>query len=155
MAVLSEMLNEEFEAFRKRVSTVLASIFSAPIHFFEHGSAPNEGSRVLCTVEHAHLHVVPTSAVVLDQLGSGFTWRKLGSGISALQEQRPSGEYLYYESPAGECFLAVAETFESQYMRRIFTETLRTGDWNWRHNPQPAEVDKTFRAVSLAFGAAF
>jgi len=137
LAVLPNTVHQEFDAFRKRVSVLLVSLFRAPIHFFEHGSAPQEGSRVLCTVEHAHLHLVPTSAVVLDQLVGRQPWRILASGLSGLQKERPSGEYLYYESPEGERFLATGEAFESQYMRRIFAAALGAKDWNWRDNPQP------------------
>src|SRR5687767_7682147 len=48
----------EFRAIKELLQDLLQRAFGAPVHCFEHGSSP-ANSRVLCTVDHAHLHFVP------------------------------------------------------------------------------------------------
>jgi ATP adenylyltransferase len=150
MACLPQNLCAEFEDFKGNLSRVLGSLFRAPIHYFEHGSPP-ESSRVLCTVDHAHLHLVPTDVTVLDILLEDMNWQKIQPHIASLRSVVRPGEYLYYESPLSEAFIAQADFVESQYMRRVFSNALGCGnEWNWRTNPRPFQVDHTFHAISEA-----
>ena len=148
MACVSPLDTDELDSFRRRLSGALGTIFHAPVHLFEHGSSPRS-SRVLCTVDHAHLHLVPTNIRVLNHLLRDSHWGRIEPALYGLRRSAPQGEYLYYESPEGDAFLAERRTFESQYIRRLFAEALGLGAaWNWREHPQADEVDATFRALS-------
>ncbi|MBE0542400.1 MAG: HIT domain-containing protein [Verrucomicrobia bacterium] len=150
LACLAEDLRAEFEDFKKSLSNVLGSVFHAPIHYFEHGSPP-ESPRVLCTVDHAHLHLVPAEVKVSELLLQGMNWERIDEGLANLQSAVTAEEYLYYESPSSEAFISRAGSCESQYMRRVFSQALgRIDEWNWRTNPRPGQVDQTFRVISEA-----
>jgi diadenosine tetraphosphate (Ap4A) HIT family hydrolase len=150
MACLPQELWVEFQNIKENLSNLLGSLFHSPIHYFEHGSPP-QSSRVLCTVDHAHLHLVPADVEVLDLLSQSVSWRTMQPSISSLQNAVCADEYLYYESPWSKAFIARGDSFESQYMRRVFAKALGCmDDWNWRTNPRPLQVDCTFRVISEA-----
>ena len=150
LACLPHTLWAEYDKFKKRLSNVLGSLFHASSHCFEHGSPP-ESSRVLCTVDHAHLHLVPTEAKVSELLLEDMSWQKVQLSIADIRSAVRPGEYLYYESPLSEAFIAQPGSIESQYMRRVFSNALGfRNEWNWRTNPRPLQVDHTFRAISEA-----
>ena len=48
----------EYRRLKAEMWQRLAELYDAPIHVFEHGVAAS-GERTLCTVDHAHVHLVP------------------------------------------------------------------------------------------------
>jgi len=65
---------------------------------FEHG-CDSLGLRVPCTVDHAHLHLVPTAADIVVDLPADRHWICAEGGIGAIAPIAGDGEYLYYEAP--------------------------------------------------------
>ena len=99
IARLDEEVAAELLQFKSYLRAVLRRIFEAPVHCFEHGSGSTT-RRILCTVEHAHLHFVPAGVDVLDTLLAHGTWIEiLDEGLTALQNVVGGDEYLYYENP--------------------------------------------------------
>jgi diadenosine tetraphosphate (Ap4A) HIT family hydrolase len=142
----------EFAAIKSKLRKLLWRVFEAPVHCFEHGSA-SATSRVLCTVDHAHLHFVPSGVDVLHTLRSQGDWVEIRSSLDSLSATVGEKEYLYYETPEGRSFVAKGGPagFESQYLRRIFAAALhRLGDWDWRRDLRIDEVDQTFRDLVAA-----
>lgn len=141
----------ELQALRRSLSGVLSTLYQAPVHQFEHGS-PAGNPKVLCTVDHAHLHFLPTSVNIQPRLSEDSRWAPCPGGLERLASSTSGKEYMFYESPTGNTWFAVSvEGFESQYLRRLFAEeTGMSANWNWRENPQPASVNETFRKL-LAF----
>lgn len=133
----------EWLAARDAFRAALAQRFGAEVHLFEHGMAPG-GDRIVCTVDHAHLHFLP--------LPSGFD-----AGVGSWPECDPAElaartngrEYVYYEAPGGTARLLVAEEgqpIESQYMRKLVAAGLgRAAHWNWRTDPDARAADRTWR----------
>jgi ATP adenylyltransferase len=151
-AGLDPQLSSEFKNFKALVSARMKSIFAAPIHYFEHGSS-SAGDRVICTVDHAHLHLVPMSVEIVTVLLSDKRWKQVTSDLLELRVRTAADEYLYYEDPNGAAFLACAGRFrfDSQHMRKIFAEALgKPDDWNWRDRPRPDEAERTFKALAAA-----
>src|ERR1044072_1632122 len=53
----------ECSAIKRHITDVLRHIYNKRVHCFEHGNAQNS-ERPVCSVEHAHLHFVPTNIEV-------------------------------------------------------------------------------------------
>lgn len=121
----------------------LLSKFALPIHAFEHGNSAT-GTRVVCTVDHAHLHFIPADVNLNNHL-SRYQWVAVSGSLRDITKGR---EYLYYETPSGERLLTTGDgaTFPSQYLRRAFADALGVGNrWNWREDPA---VEITRRTLS-------
>jgi len=152
MACLQAECTGDYQVFKERLISTLECLFDAPVHCFEHGSAGNS-SRIICSVDHAHLHLLPARVDVWESLHEQFHWVSISPSLDELRATTLEREYLYYESPNREAFVTFSESgeFESQYMRRLFAKALgRTQEWNWRENPFPAEVDRSFRILFSA-----
>ncbi len=151
-ACLPEALEEEYEPVRSRLVELLKSAFSEDVHVFEHGTDA-ECSHIPCSVEHAHQHFVPANIDIWDALRDGIEWRSIGSDIDSLRQAVQGREYLYYRTPNSRTVLAIAEKhpFESQYIRRVFAQTLgKPDEWNWRVHPLPQAIETTFTILSSA-----
>lgn len=147
IAALPSTLVPKYTAFKDEVVKTLSTVFGGPIHSFEHGGASNS-TRLICTVEHAHLHLLPAPEAVSRIVLKTLCWSRVGS-VEEMAEATRGGEYLSYEAPSGQLFVAKQEDpFESQLMRKIFASALHKGDsWNWRDDPKTIEVEATFVAL--------
>jgi diadenosine tetraphosphate (Ap4A) HIT family hydrolase len=136
-AALPRELHPGFEDLKQRLTGLLCATYGGPVHYFEHGMA-SRGGRVVCTVEHAHLHAVPSFVDVWHCLNSEAGWEAVNSGLDNLKLAVGGLEYLYYELPDGKRYIcrALPGEFESQYLRRIFARELGSPDkWDWRECP--------------------
>ncbi len=133
----------------------LAIATGLPIHAFEHGSSSVEGGRVACSVEHAHLHLVPAAVEIRPRLRELLDWTRLEIGTSALRDTADGREYLFYEAPDGERMLATTESgFDSQLLRIVLAEALgRPESWNWREHPARLKVEKTVSLLETSLVA--
>lgn len=138
-AALPHTFQKEFRSVTEEITELLERTYHQHVHFFEHGMA--SGSyRTVCTVEHAHLHIVPTAADVIENVTEHPNWQVIEGDVAGSDMITGGAEYLYYRSPAGigRIALAVADGFDSQYLRRIFAAALGKADsWNWRREPAP------------------
>jgi hypothetical protein len=122
------------------------------IHVFEHGAGRADGKTV-CTVDHAHLHLVPARVDVLPRLLREYHWQEVAPGFGDLSAAAGVGEYLYYQTPSSRCFVLPARetAFESQYLRRVFVEAIdRRREWNWRRDLRIGEVEEAYRRLAAA-----
>ena len=104
------------------------------------------GDRVVCTVEHAHMHFVPLPAGFDAGLDDG--WIAFDGSLEVLRQLSGGAEYVLYESPAGAAHLlkGTARGIESQHMRRLIAGALSPGaHWNWRTAPDAPSADQTWR----------
>lgn len=148
-ACLPRVFEDEYQAIRTQVSELLEATFGEEVHLFEHGTDA-KCSRILCSVDHAHQHFIPTDADVWDALHSDIEWEFISLGISSLKRVTKGREYLLYHSPENPTIIAVApkDGFESQYIRRVFADALgRSDQWNWRAHPHPLDIEETFAVL--------
>jgi diadenosine tetraphosphate (Ap4A) HIT family hydrolase len=141
--------DRELAWLRATLTRALHDLYRTDVHCFEHGTAP-ESSRILCTVAHAHLHLVPATVDITEALMTDGEWTELEDGLASLQSAVGTAEYLYYEAPHGVRMvrLADSERIPSQYMRRLFASALgRPHAWDWRVEPDVAQVDQAFREI--------
>lgn len=152
LACVPPKLNDEFQQLKKHLTRILEDLYQGPVHCFEHGSARLTG-RILCTVDHAHLHFLPVDVEIWRFLGNELEWTPVESSLLSLSRTIGDSEYLFYESPDGRAATALPtdDGFESQYLRRVFCKALgREYEWNWRDTPQPIDVHLTFRSIFAA-----
>jgi len=146
-------MSAEWDWLSRRLATTLETLYSAPIHRFEHGSGA-DGSHIACTVDHAHFHFLPARVDVLAELLGDSIWEATSSDISSWTHAAGDQEYLYYESYTGAALLAAKQgRYKSQHMRQIFARALG-GDleWNWRTSPKPHIADQMYRDIAQAMG---
>jgi diadenosine tetraphosphate (Ap4A) HIT family hydrolase len=127
------------------VAATLLRSLGLPVHRFEHGSSMY-GARVACSVEHAHLHMVPSQLDVMPAMSGLAAWQRVGPGPQGLRKAIGTAEYLFYESPDGERLAAPAPAggFPSQLLRRLFADEAGEHEtWNWRRHPAREKVQAT------------
>ena len=144
-AELPARLDAVFTRVKSELQSRLAALYDAEVHVFEHGVAAG-GTRTLCTVDHAHMHLVPLPRALADVTPAG-RWVPCEASLSDLRARAAGQEYIYYESAAGERRLRAADTeLESQFMRKVIAERLGTpGRWDWRVDPEPSAADAAWR----------
>jgi len=131
---VSATLREELQGIVARARSRIADRHEAPFPFlFEHG--PGDGPYPGCCVSHAHIHMIPLVAPVMNWLHvaiDGELRRGSGDVIETLSTVRSS--YLYYQNADGEDF--VISDLESpvprQFIRQAVGRFLGIRHWNWK-----------------------
>jgi diadenosine tetraphosphate (Ap4A) HIT family hydrolase len=147
-AQIPSTLEAEFDGMKKRLSSLLRRTYGRRVHCFEHGSA-KKARQPLCTVEHAHIHFVPTDVEIWPDIENKFEWHAQ-KDIGTLTEIVGEMEYLWYESPEGLSVVTsgIEGTFESQYLRKVFAKAVGLDDaWNWRDFPRSEVVTETYATM--------
>lgn len=121
-----------------------------PVHIFEHGSSAT-GARVACSIEHAHIHLVPAAVDIGPRLDRVAEWRQYDGGLDELMRATGGLEYLFYRAPTGEAWVATTLTgFPSQALRQIFAVELGAASkWDWRRYPAIENITAT---ISMFIG---
>jgi diadenosine tetraphosphate (Ap4A) HIT family hydrolase len=130
------------------LAAALADVYDQPVHRFEHGSA-RCGSTVACSVEHAHLHLVPTAADPWPLIRNAGPWVALRNG--GLADSVGDREYLLYEQPDGHrrVWITGEAPIASQLMRQAFATAIGIPElWDWRVHPRTGDIRSTFSRVS-------
>ena len=137
---------------RRQVHYKLEATFG-PVISFEHGPrAP--GSAAGCSVDHAHLHVVPVAGSVFDitrRLAPKLSWESVTTMEAAWDSIDAEDAYVAIEQE-GDCWLARdrADRIPSQLFRQAIAELTGDSEWNWRTEPQVGTVDLTIRTLASA-----
>lgn len=96
---------------------------------FEHGAATFTRNAGAC-IEHAHLHVVPTSIDLAPQL-TDMRFEQQDNSLWIDQLEANAG-YLYYENQRAEKYLALVDRCAQQYFRRKLSQAVEPATpWNW------------------------
>ena len=143
-AHLDDALHDEFASMKRTLRASLQELYGGEVHVFEHGMA-GEGNRVLCTVDHAHMHFLPMRAMDLDVEGVVFD-----GSLAELRRISGGNEYVLYESPGGEARVRVENGIESQYMRRIVANAIGREEWNWRELANARAADAAWRRFTAS-----
>lgn len=151
-AALSSRYDVEFDEVVGKLRHMLRQLYEAPIHLFEHGMA-GDGSRMLCSVDHGHLHFVPARVSIRAALEM-YPRIVVGDGLAGLRDAVSSEEYVFYEDPDGVRYVIRSRDhqFESQFLRQVFAKELgRPSEWNWREHLNPEETLETYETLVAAF----
>jgi ATP adenylyltransferase len=125
-----------------------------PLTWFEHG--PKEaGSEVGCSIDHAHMHLVPLGDINLVHAAETHLGGTRFAPIEAFDDIRDAirydRSYLYIRLPDGTQWLASSNSIPSQSLRRaIAIEQGRAEEWDWNDSPGHDLLTETIaRATSL------
>lgn len=146
-ADLPARLDGEFARVKAELRAQLGALYDAEVHVFEHGVSA-VGTRTLCTVDHAHMHLVPLPRGLADVgVAREKSWLPCEESLSDLRARAAGREYVYYETAAGVARLRAADQeIESQFMRRVIARRLGKPDrWDWRADPGAAAADTAWR----------
>jgi len=148
--------SQELRDFRLEVADRITRLFPGmPIRMFEHG-ANRDDSLVGCGVNHAHLHLVPTTLSLAPHFpDSSERLRWIQANVSSLAHVSEGREYLFYSddalTPEASGQVAIVKTPISQYFRRAFAASLgKESEYDYRLFSNRANGDLTiglFRQV--------
>jgi diadenosine tetraphosphate (Ap4A) HIT family hydrolase len=130
LGAMSVDLHEEFELVTKEAEAALTALYGGVIKF-EHG-AHSKGCAGSC-VDHAHLHLVPTTADLHPMLSQHFSWSAC-RGISDLAERYNSQRsYLFYEDAEGCARMYDVTALPTQFLRAAVARQVGKLDkYDWR-----------------------
>ena len=144
-AVLPPSLIEEMDCLKRAVARVVAQEF-APGWAFEHGPAAHKRA-VGCGVDHAHVHVVPLRFDLVEAATPFLPYdvRFRPGTMETCREYILRGyDYLYAESPTGDCVVAGSPRFGSQVFRKAIAHRYRKfKEYRWSNYPQFDNVSVT------------
>lgn len=145
-AEIPRELHAEHDAVKATVRSLLREVYGRDVHVFEHGTG-RASDRTLCTVDHAHTHLVPLPDTAIRHTLSLNEWVPFDGTLGTLASLTSGHEYVAYEEPDGTARVRVAiGGVESQYMRRVVARCLgKVDDWNWRVAPDARAADATWR----------
>lgn len=142
-AEVDPALDAEYRRVLAFVSGRLSAVFEPNVLVFEHGMATD--GRTVCTVDHAHLHLVPLP-VGVDVPANG--WPSFGGSLRDLRARCEGREYIWSQAAGrpARVLTTSEQPLESQYMRRVVAEAIaRPARWDWRATPDPGAADATWR----------
>ena len=144
--------SEEFSLVYEQLRHVLSMSYGRCV-FFEHGirKAGSGG----CGIEHAHMHALPADgAKVLSVLQQSFSGHRVNSVTDADGVLSRGSSYLYCDGDSGERYVFEAPCIPSQYMRKLFSESLGKEQWDWRIAGYEPSLVATLRTLSSEFAVA-
>lgn len=150
IGALPQGLVPEFQWVKGKTAELIATQFGEPC-IFEHGPS-SAGLKVGCSVDHAHLHVVPFSGdlarLVTSFMPDGAGWRP--ADVQACVNAYRAGEnYLYFEQPLGSGFISIHPAFGSQVFRRAIALQLgKPHEFDWRQYPNHSTIQATVEALA-------
>jgi len=141
---------QELQSVKLSVGHLLKAKYGS-VCTFEHGpSKPNK--KVGCSVDHAHLHMVPISFDLV-QAAAAFMPQD-ASWVDARPEScraafGSGNDYLYVEQPIGCGRIAVHSGFGSQVLRKAIAAGIGKLDRSsWRDYPEIEVVARTIQTLS-------
>jgi diadenosine tetraphosphate (Ap4A) HIT family hydrolase len=161
LGALSQELHVELDRLRNEVSFALGE-FYGPVKVFEHGPArPNQS--VGCSVDHAHLHLVPTQIGLMEGAKAVFPeplkWEP-ASNIQEIASLYQAGlPYLYVEETPGNGYITTHPHLPSQAFRKVIANGIgRSEQYDWRQFQETANILATVkrfqRRTAISLGKA-
>jgi len=150
VGALPQSLFPEFQSVKEETVELITSQFGKSC-IFEHGPS-SAGSKVGCSVDHAHLHVVPFSAdlarLTASFMPDGASWQP--ADVQTCIKAFDAGQnYLYFEQPAGTGFISVHPAFGSQIFRKAIALQLgKPHEFDWRQYPNHSAIQTTVQALA-------
>jgi diadenosine tetraphosphate (Ap4A) HIT family hydrolase len=150
MGALSNDLANELDLLKAEIGSVLERRYGH-LCIFEHGpSLPN--SHIGCSVDHAHLHLVPIDfdlfEAVAPYLPPGTKW-STATWEDCRAAHHRGKDYLYLEQPIGNGRIAVHSAFGSQLFRKAIAARLGVPkQFNWREHFHVENIERTIKSLS-------
>jgi diadenosine tetraphosphate (Ap4A) HIT family hydrolase len=130
MSHLASYQIQEVRALLLRVGNVLRQAYGKSVIAFEHGLCDPSVSGE-CSVDHAHLHVLPFDGPLASRFSQTFQVTALDSLTDLPDAITSREEYLLLIDGEGRCLLAFPSGPTRQYFRRAISEATGQPMWNW------------------------
>jgi len=149
---IPETYYPELENFLDKTTNVVSSVYGPDILVFEHGPklSCHKGGGCL---DHAHLHLVPTSVDVMDFLNKIFKPKKINS-LDKLKKifKKQKSSYLFLIDQSKKRYVIEPTIpIPSQYIRQIIASKMGVKNWDWRINPDRKTFIKTIKRLKNKF----
>ena len=147
---VNETLFAEFYRLKSEVQRCLEDCYGS-LAMFEHGPAHSK-EPLGCSVDHAHVHIVPTEYDLLDEVKNVFSqdlqWHPV-EGIIELTTVHKNGlPYVYLEQPLGIGRFGTHPKFDSQIFRKAIARSIdRPERFDWRRFPELGTVASTVETI--------
>ena len=148
-------LNPKFYDFTNKCIAVIKKTYHIDkVVVFEHG-ANKFGSQTACGTNHCHLHIVPMSDSLLNEITNSLPFQKIT--FDKVGELVMDSEYLLYADVAdtvntSDCYIHILREPISQFFRRIIATKLGCPDnYNYRDNENWDISNMTFIKLQKEF----
>lgn len=142
IAQIPNPLYPELEQVQEKVKQILTKHYSSPL-FFEHGPI-SKREKAGCCLDHAHLHCVPTSVSLLEEITKNFDYKEINS-FSELPTDLP---YLFLEENNKRYLFLIDTILPHQYLRQILAvKTNNAEKWDWRTHPELEKIQNTVKSL--------
>ncbi len=126
----------ELDEFSSSVCHKITAITCKSVMIFEHGAIDRPHRAGSC-IDHAHLHLFPTSDLLVAPLTSRFSFVQLATHSDVTRFRTEGTPYLYFRVEPGTHYAAaVAGGLPNQFIRRLACDHLGFPElWDWRDTP--------------------
>jgi diadenosine tetraphosphate (Ap4A) HIT family hydrolase len=144
-----ELNIEQFIELNSLISSLISTLKSKGFDnyiIFEHGSR-NLNKLNTKSIEHAHIHIIPSNKSILTHLPNGTHLKKITSIIDVCNE---NDNYLYIRDINESHFIAKNSNAKSQFFRKIYCEVHgMPSKWKWQKYPFKRNMKKTLKMFAL------
>ena len=131
--------------------TIASQYCGQSVYLFEHGVGTDAPSAN-CGIDHAHLHVLPLSDLLVSQVSAAVLERYPASASTSIHKvlapaHATNDSYLLFGSPTELYFVQPAKV-PSQFMRRALASELQRRSWDWRDLTGQAEFAATLDTLA-------
>ena len=132
---------DRFIILKNHAKQLIKNIYGDTI-CFEHGASNFIGSSGGCH-EHAHFHIIPSKADIIDRINKDFIFNKIN-----FEKKFPDQSYLLYENIDGEIYIANVKNVISQYFRHIIAQENGIAEkWNYDEHPYHDNMLLTINSI--------
>lgn len=133
------------------VRSVVASAYG-PVVTFEHGSCDTSSRGGSC-IDHAHVHVVATTAPLATVVKEKHSLDALPS-LDGLASAFDGTAYLYVEDQQEVAYAGPVPQLPGQHMRRVLAELHGTPDeWDYDMFPELSRISEMIKVLAPLFAA--
>lgn len=142
---------EELRSFVGGLRRLLSLVSSESCVLFEHGPS-TAGGAIGCSVDSAHLHLLPSRVPIENLLGPDLVWHKIHSVMSVgCIPASDTGYLAVFGSGIGRYAYADPATPSQYFRRRIAAWHGHASEYDWRSNPRSDLLRESHDRLSQAY----
>ena len=137
------------EALMEEITHRIRKVYGMDVICFEHGAVSCANKFGGC-LNHAHVHLVPCNASLLEEIRDYDLEVEPLSSLSELQSLGQEGRpYLFFRDTDGEQYLITGDFIVSQFFRQLVTARMGLDQkWDWREHMFLDNVFKTVKGLT-------
>lgn len=135
---------KEFNILINWLKDINKQFFQSNTILFEHGSLNNLNNSGKSII-HAHIHILPFNKSLLNDINEKFQIQTIKSIESLQTICHNMNDYLYFQDIDGESYVISHIGVPSQFLRKIFANSLNLDTWNWREFPYLENIEENIK----------